>query len=278
VHDVLIDGRPRPVPATWNDLTRPLLLRVVAVLYTAHANDIQQRIHLLAVLLQLPLASVLLYVTPAQIIQLQWLTDFALAELTLTAQLLPWVRLPWRRDWRRRRWWGPRQRFRNLRFLEFMFADAYFVAYARDTTQGQWLDQLVAVLYRPQRRPYRPRALDYNGDRRQAFNPEHVAARVALLTHLPLVEKLAIVTWYRGCRLELERDFPRVFTPATEAKVGGATDGWAHVARELSGGAFGPLEQTEQQLVRDVLAKLEDDARAAEMLREQARQHQANAS
>jgi hypothetical protein len=274
LHDVQIDGRLRAVAETWNELTRPLLLRVLGALHAPNADALQLRIRLLAALLQVPLAMVVLRFTPEQIIQIKWLTDFVLGELTLTAQLLPWVRLPWRRDWRRRRWWGPLQRFRNLRFLEFIFADAYFVAYCQDPTQTQWLDQLVAVLYRPQRRPYRPQAFDFDGDRREAFNPVHVAARAEQLRHLPHLEKLAVATWYRGCRLELERDYPRVFTPDNESKAAEATDGWAHVARELSGGIFGPLEQTEKQLTRDVLAKMEDDARRAEALREQARKNQ----
>ncbi|MDB5270878.1 MAG: hypothetical protein JWP58_3918 [Hymenobacter sp.] len=275
MHDVIIDGRHRAVAATWNELTPELLLRVVRVLYDRSLDEMQQRIHLLAVLLQVPLATVVMRYTPAQIIQIKWLTDFVLADLTLTAQLVPGVTLP--RTWRRplpTAWWGPREKFRNLRFLEFAFADAYFVAYCQDPTQAQWLDNLVAVLYRPQRRPYRPLASDYDGDRREAFNPVHVAARAAQVAHLPHLVKLAIVTWYRGCRLELERVYPAVFTPAIESKAAESTDGWAHVAREMSGPTFGTLEQTEKQLTRDVLAKMEDDARQAEALREQARQNQ----
>jgi hypothetical protein len=271
VHDVQLNGRPRAVPATWNELTRPLLLRVVSALYASNADEMQLRIRLLAVLLQVPLATVVLGFTAVQIIQIKWLTDFVLAELTLTAQLLPWVRLPWRRDWRRRRYWGPRERFRNLRFLEFTFADAYFGAYAAGHDPAH-LDQLVAVLYRPQRRKYRPKAVEYDGDRREAFNPVHVAARARQLQHLPDAEKLAVYTWYRGCRLELEHDYPLVFTPVNEDAATQSPDGWAHVAREMSGGIFGPLAQTEQQLVRDVLARMQDDARRAQELRRQAEQ------
>jgi hypothetical protein len=274
VHDVFIDGRHRPVPAIWNELPRKLLLRVVATLYGRHENELQLRFHLLSILLQVPLVTVVNLFTPVQICQLKWLTDFVLGELTLTAQALPWLRRP--RTWFHplpAKWWGPREQFRNLRFLEFIFADAYFVAYAKDP-ETKWLDQLVAVLYRPQRRPYRPRAVDYAGDRRQDYNPVHLAARTAQVVHLPLAQKLAVLTWYRGCRLQLERDYPRVFTPAHEAAAAQASDGWAHVAREMSGTIFGTLEQTETQLVRDVLARMEDDARRAEAQRELARRNQ----
>ncbi|HEX8656470.1 MAG TPA: hypothetical protein VF690_03000 [Hymenobacter sp.] len=270
MHNVQIDGRFRAVPATWNDLTRPLLLRLMPLLYGGSASQTELRLRVLQVLLQVNLLLMLAF-TDAQLAQIIWLADFALAEVTLTAQLLPHVRLPWRRDWRRRRYWGPRANLRNLRFLEFIFADAYFVAWAKDPTQTKWLNLLVAVLYRPQRRPYRPRAVDYKGDRREDFNEVHLDARAARLAHLPLAVRLAIATWYRGCRFQLEQDFPLVFTPANEDAAAGARDGWAHVLREMSGATFGPIDQTEQQLVRVVLAKMEDDARRAEQLR---RQHQ----
>jgi hypothetical protein len=275
MHDVLIDGRHRPVAATWNELPRPQLLRVVALLYGRHENEVQLRLKLLAVLLQVPLATVVTLFTAVQLVQIKWLTDFVLGELTLTAQALPWLRRP--RTWFHplpAKWWGPREHFRNLRLLEFIFADAYFVAYAQDPSATQWLDQLVAVLYRPQRRPYRPAAVDYDGDRREAFNSVHVAARTAQVAHLPLAPKLAVFTWYRGCRLQLERDYPHVFTAPDNDAPKNDRLGWAGVAREMAGGIFGTLDQTENQLVRDVLAKMNDDALRAAAQRELARQHQ----
>lgn len=275
MNNAIIDGSYRDVPATWNELPRRLLLRVVQVLYQRHETELQLRFHLLAILLQVPLGTVVGLFTPVQIVQIKWLTDFVLGELTLTAQALPWLRRP--RTWFHplpARWWGPRENFRNLRFLEFIFADAYFVAYAQDPTATKWLDLLVATLYRPQRRPYRPKAAEYGGDRREEFNPVHRDARAAQVAHLPLAEKLAVFTWYRGCRLQLERDYARVFTLAHEAAAVQASDGWAHVAREMSGSIFGTLEQTERQLVRDVLARMEDDARRAEAQREQDRHNQ----
>lgn len=269
-HEVILDGRIKAVPGSWNSLTRPLLLRIVGVLYSPHDNETQLRIRLLSLLLQVPLATVLLRFTPEQIIQIKWLTDFVLSEAGLTVQLLPSLRPRW---WQRRLY-APRENFRDVRFLEFIFADAYFIAYCKAPAETQWLDNLVATLYRPQRRPYRPRAVDYQGDRRQPFNSIHVATRAARLATLGMAEKLAVLTWYRGCRAKLEQDFKLVFTAANQEGATQGSDGWAHVARELSGGIFGTLDQTENQLVRDVLAKMNDDALRAEAQRDRDRQHQ----
>ena len=78
------------------------------------------------------------------------MTDFLLGETCgLTAQLLPWLSGP-RTWWRlgRLKLWGPLASLSNLRFGEFIFADAYFVAYATRQDAGA-LEMLLAVLYRP---------------------------------------------------------------------------------------------------------------------------------
>ena len=263
MHDVHINGRHHPVAATWNELPRPVLLQAVAVLYAGAPSDAELRLRLLQALLQVPRA-VIAGFTSVQVVQIFWLTDFLLTDVDLTDQLLPEVRRG------KKTFHGPRARFRNLRFLEFIFADAYFVAFSQEPDHEEWLNRLVAVLYRPERRPYQPLAVDYGGDRREDFNEHHVALRTARLARIPRAEKLAIYTWYRGCRLALERDFPHVFTPAHQDAAQQATDGWAHVLREMSGPTFGPMALTEQQLVRTVLAKMEDDAVRAEQLRRQA--------
>lgn len=267
MHDVRIDGRPRPVEATWNELTRRRLLALVPLLYRRYDNETEQRLHLLAFLLRVPLSFVVATMTPVQFLELRWLTDFLLDAVQLTAQRLPTVRRGLRR------YHGPRAGLRNLRFLEFVFADSYFVAYAR-SGDAQWLDRLLAVLYRPGRLTGARAA----GDRRQPFNENLIEARAARLRRLPLPQKLAVATWYRGCRHGLEQQFKRVFIPARQDAAEQAPDGWAFVLRELSGGAFGPLEQTGQQHLHTVLAKMEDDARRAEQLREQAQQAQKTAA
>lgn len=273
MHDVQIDGRHRAVAKTWNELTRPQLLGVVSVLYSSNADETQLRIRLLAVLLGVPLATVVLRFTAVQILEIRWLTDFVLESVGLTAQLLADVWVPGWRHWLCGRYWGPRESLRNVSFAEFIFADAYFVAYAKGQEPAH-LDLLVAVLYRPQRRPYRPRAADYGGDRRQDFNEHLVPPRARALTQLPREQKLAVLTWYRGCRQQLEADFPLVFQAAPEADASApATAGWGQVLRELSGQAFGTLKETAQQPIRLVLAKMQDDAWRTQELARQAKEN-----
>jgi hypothetical protein len=278
MHEVFINGRLRKVEAGWNDLTRDRLLRLVPLLYEPNPNRVALQLKLLRFLLGLTPAFFAHYVTPVQMTQLLWMADFLLGETCgLTAQVLPWLRRS--RTWRRpfpRTWWGPRESLRNLTFAEFIFADAYFVAFATRREAGA-LDKLVAVLYRPQRRRYRPKAATYRGDRREDFNEHLVAGRAEQVARLTDAEKLAVLTWYRGCRDELVLHFPLVFTPDEDDEENprpASTTTWGQVLRELSGTSFGTLDETARQPVRTILAKMEDDARRAKELK---RQHEEQA-
>ena len=265
MHDVTFAGKEKKVAATWDELGRAQLLAVMRVVYGHYPDPNAQRLDALALLLGVS-RPLLLRLTNVQLVQVFWLTDFLLGEeLVFTRQLLPWVR----GAWYRRKLYGPSTGLGNVRFLEFAFADAYFVAYAR-SGEAKWLHRLLATLYRPQRRPYRPTAADYAGDRREAFNENLVAARAEVLARLPEATQLAIFTWYRGCRRALERRYPLVFGGEQETKAAGHPDGWAYVLREISGQAFGSYDETAGQHAGQVLAKMNDDVARAQELQRQA--------
>ena len=265
MHTLQLDGRPKQVAATWDELSREQLLRLMPVLYHAYASKYEQLIELLAILFGINVVFALRF-TPVQILEVKWMTAFLLGEhVGLTRQLLPWLR----GKWYQRPLYGPADSLSNVRFLEFVFADSYFVAYASSQEQ-QYLDRLLAVLYRPQRWPHRPRAADYGGDRRQEFNENLVESRLARVAALRPAEKLAVLTWYRGCRHALELRFPLVFTPANEETASRQAGGWDYVLREMSGQAFGSFEETGRQHLHTVLAKMEDDSARAQELQRQA--------
>ena len=272
MHDVSLDGQLKKVAATCDELSPRQLLAVMPMLYGRYDDAHRQRMDLLVLLLGISPA-LALRITPVQWLEIFWLTDFLLGErLEFTRQLLPWLR-PGR--WPARRLWGPQSNLANVRFLEFVFADSYFVAWAQ---QGElrWLHQLVAVLYRPQRFYYRPTSATYQGDRREEFNENLLDARAARVARLPQAQLLAVATWYRGCRHALEQRYPLVFAPAQQEEAASQAGGWGHVLREMSGQAFGSFEETGRQHLHTVLAKLQDDLhRAAQLRREAERQNSA---
>jgi hypothetical protein len=272
--DATIGRRKRQLPTTWNELTRRQLLDFARLAGQPFATDIEQRHALLRLLLQVP-ARVIRQLTPVQRVSLSGYTHFLReprAYGPLTKQLLPWIAcsrfLPWARalfgglDDYARLLFGPLDNFRNLRFAEFIFADTYFLRYLQCGYDEQQLDNLVAVLYRPQRRGYNPTAPDYQGDRRQDFNEHHVAARAALIgRRVPHHVKWAVLLWYQGCRQSLERTFPYVFTEGNTASA--STSGWTEVLHTLADGVH-RLDATAQQPLKTVLREMNLQLRRAE--------------
>jgi len=247
-------GRHRCRLATkWNELTGAQLLAVVAVRQRPFAQPTQLADALLEILLALP-ARAFARLNLVQRVELRPLTRFlATTAPPLTAQLLPSLTLPYLPFIEQpQHFHGPREAFRNLRFDEFIFADSYYLRYLQ-TQEATWLDQLVAVLYRPERRPYRPRAVDYAGDRREDFNEHLVPARARQLARLPLATKQAVLLYYQGCRRLLEQRYEYVFSDDNTAKAGHS--GWQEVLHELAGGVH-RLEATAQQGLANVLREM----------------------
>ncbi|GAA3954113.1 hypothetical protein [Hymenobacter algoricola] len=255
-----VHGKRYQVPGTWNEVTRLQLLDVLRILYGPESTW-PQKLRLLSVLSGVNL-SVLLELPAVQCVQLYDLTDFVFdEEQCLTQQLLPVLMLPARHDKARTKWVGPRSEFRNLLFGEFIFADTYFRAWATHQS-AEALHLFLAVLYRAQVPGLSPRDPRWQGDQREAFNEHRLEHFASKLCHLDDATKLAVATWYRGCRRQLEQEFPEVFD-VHETDAGGSQQAgdWGRVLRKLSGGAFGPVDTTARQNVRVLLAEMQDAAR-----------------
>jgi hypothetical protein len=243
----------RRLATNWNELTGAQLLAVVAVRQRPVAQPTQLADALLEILLALP-AHAFARLNVVQRVELRPLTRFlATTAPPLTAQLLPEVTLPHRRFIEQaQHFYGPREAFRNLRFDEFIFADNYFLRFLQ-TQDEAVLNQFVAVLYRPERRPYRPEAVDYAGDRRQDFNEHLVPARARQLARLPLATKQAVLLYYQGCRRLLEQRYEYVFSDDNTTKA--SQSGWQDVLHELAGGVP-HLEATAHQGLANVLREM----------------------
>jgi hypothetical protein len=245
----------RQVATTWNELSGDQLVEVTRILGQAYERPGTRLDALLRVLLELP-RPVFRQLTVVHRVELRRLVGFLHAPSEhppLTAQLLPCLTLPFLRFIEQpRHFYGPREAFRNLRFDEFIFADTFYLRYLQ-TKQDKWLDQLVATLYRPERRPYRPKAVNYAGDRREDFNEHLLPARAEQLAKLPAHLKQAVLLYYQGCRRLLEQRYEYVFTADTSQKA--TTSGWQDVLHELAGGVP-QLDATAQQGLANVLREM----------------------
>jgi len=244
----------RQLATTWNELTSRQLLRLVRLRLRGEEPTPDE---LLQVLLQVPKHAFARLTVPHRV-QLRPRAAFLGAAATdvppLTAQLLPQLNCGLRR------YYGPREAFRNLRFDEFIFADNYYLRYLR-TGEARCLDQLVAVLYRPQGAGYAPREVSYQGDRREPFNEHLVPARVQAQARLRPHAKLAVLLYYRGCRQLLEQRYPYVFTQDNTTQA--TSTGWQEVLHELAGGVR-YLQATAHEGLHNVLREMNRVLRQAE--------------
>jgi hypothetical protein len=106
--------------------------------------------------------------------------------------------------------YGPANRFYNVRFGEFIAADNFFRRWMA-TKQDEFLDKLIAVLYRPADRNEKPDSRNFHGDRRQPFNEHNINSRAKQVSRISPVVKMAVALWYNGCLHHLSVNFPHCF-------------------------------------------------------------------
>jgi hypothetical protein len=148
MHQIKWNGRAKLVAATWDELSLVQLPRVVAILYGHYADANQQRIELLEVLLGVS-RPLLLRLTPVQLLEVFWLTDFVLTKpVARTLVVAPALRPAWFRP----AYYAPADELADVSFLEFAFADAYFVAYCQGR-EVQWLPPPAGHALPPPARP-----------------------------------------------------------------------------------------------------------------------------
>jgi hypothetical protein len=242
------------VPAIWNELTREQLIEIIRIQLSYKAGHLQN-LMLLKTLLNIKWGIVHNF-SMVQRLQLYPVLQF-LNRIGLTRQLIPTLRI------KKQTLYAPLERFRNLTFAEFIYCDTLFSFYVKHN-KGQYLDKLIACLYRRQRKDYHPTSAGFKGDIREEFNEHLIEHRAKLVEQLPYFEKYAILTWYRGCRQELEKVYDKVFTQENQQK---ASDGdWGDVLLSLSGEKFGPLEQTAGQRVHTVFKEMQRKAKDHEAI------------
>ena len=95
---------------------------------------------------------------------------------------------------------GPADGCTNITFGEYRHAWMYFEAYITSREDAE-LDNLVATLYRPEREDYikLKRAPGFDGNQREAFNPNLTGDYAKLLAEVPFWQKYTVLLWFLNC-------------------------------------------------------------------------------
>lgn len=226
MHQVHINKTNYPLPSRWDELTANQVIKI-AWLSTQRLDRIK-------------LAKLLFVVLTGSLpwwkrVRLQWFYFFranvtergdlifltrSFAEFTqFTAQKLPKIG---GKCVLKPTWYGPSTALANATLWEYVKAEQYFTRYLKDRNE-EWLNKLVAVLYRPRRRDYDPQVHE---DRRVPLIDTTIPFRARQIARRPLPERIAILMWFDGCRSQIIRMFPLIFkkdetdTPDIRQKMG----------------------------------------------------------
>lgn len=137
--------------------------------------------------------------------------------------------------------YGPSAGLSNATFWEYVKAEKYFFNYVK-TKDLDWLNKLVATLYRPKRKGYDRFTHD---DIRIPLQDHALAYHIKIVEKTDLETKLAILKWFDSCRNALAKNFPMIFSSSkaqlnssnpvemlSQPSTGG---GWIQLMSELSG-------------------------------------------
>ena len=146
---------------------------------------------------------------------------------------------------------GPADHLGTSTIEEFKAAESYYSMYLH-TRNEQFLDQLIACLYRPVSK-------ENNGkDPRAIFTEVSVNKRAVKMRNLDKFLRAAILFNYEGCRSYIIAKYPNVFVPGKGDHSQQLSD-LSPLISTVAGGKFGTYAETEQTNLYTCLNHLSDE-------------------
>lgn len=151
--------------------------------------------------------------------------------------------------------YGPADSCSNMKMDEFVFSEHYYTQWAEEKMDDDFLNNLVSVLYRPEKEKY-DRKKNIDGDCRIAFN-ENLCQFYAdtEIKKWPLKAKMAVAHFYEACRQQWIDSNPDVFGGDGEPAKYGLLSVMRGVAKS---GVHGDIENVEKKYVNAILVELNE--------------------
>jgi hypothetical protein len=226
MNQVQIDHIQRSLPSTWNELTREQLL-YVSRLFTSKLPLVEFRVKALFEFLSVK-RKTLKRIAPEDAYTLCESIDFLNKEVTLTRNLFPVIRAGLKK------YFGPADAMVYCTFGEFTMACSALDEYQK-TGEEKSLDQLVAILYRPQKffwfiRKY----FTDNQDPRAKFMNRTLKIRARKLASVDHCIKYSVYLFFNGVLNSLPALYPYVYKQKDEADS--QDNGWVSLIISLADG------------------------------------------
>ena len=226
MNQIEIDGKTYSTPSGWNELTRKQVL-FVSRLFQGQLTMVDFKLRALLSFLQVG-PKVLNRIHPEDAYILCETLDFLFSEVSLTRNLLPVIRTG------RRKYLGPSDAMMNCTFGEFTMANSLLDAFAK-TKEQKYLDEMVAVLYRPRKWFWSIRkSFTDNQDPRQRFASRSLKSRCKKMTTVDYSIKYSVFLFFSGVLNSLPALYPYVYEQKGDA--GSADNGWASLIISLADG------------------------------------------
>jgi hypothetical protein len=142
----------------------------------------------------------------------------------------------------------------TLTASEWTSADGAYTEFL-ETQDLQHLDNLISILWRPRAKNINPKGELFTNDYRVSYNSHTVERRAAAIANIDTAIKYSILLWYKGCRLEWEEIFDKVFSSGTKEQV--ESYGWPETIQKVSGSKFGSLQETRKVYMHEVLFNMQ---------------------
>jgi hypothetical protein len=226
MNQVEIDGKKYFMPSDWNELTKKQVL-FVSRLFQGQLSVVDFKLRALFKFLSVR-RKVLKRIHPEDAYFLGESLDFLFFEVSLTRNLLPVLRTG------RRKYFGPADAMMNCTFGEFTMANSLLDSYSK-TREQKYLDEIVAVLYRPKKWFWFIRkAYSDNQDPRKKFVNRSLKLRCQRIATLDYEVKYSIFLFFSGVLNSLPQLYPYVYEQ--QGGTGSEDNGWASLIISLADG------------------------------------------
>jgi len=226
MNQVEIDGRTYFTPSDWNELTRKQVL-FVSRLFQGQLSMVDFKLRALFDFLSAT-PKVTKRIHPEDVYFLCESLDFLFKDVSLTRNLLPVIKTGWRK------FVGPSDAMMNCTFGEFTIANSQLDSFSK-TRDQKYLDEMVAVLYRPKKWLWFIRkAFTDNQDPRKKFVNRSLKKRCRRIARLDYEIKYSAYLFFSGVLNSLPALYPYIYEQKRDA--GSEDNGWASLIISLADG------------------------------------------
>ena len=227
MNQVVIDGKTYLTPSDWNELTKKQVL-FVSRLFQGQLSMVDFKLRALFDFLSVR-PKVTIRIHPEDAYFLCESLDFLFKEVSLTRNLLPVIRAGWRT------FVGPSDAMMNCTFGEFTMANSLLDSFSK-TREQKYLDEMVAVLYRPKKWFWFIRkAFTDNQDPRKKFVNRSLKKRSTRMAALDYNVKYSVFLFFSGVLNSLPALYPYVYQQKGE-DASNEDNGWASLIISLADG------------------------------------------